>query len=81
MKLIIIIWYSKKTYHWTLLLRYSDESDYFATVDRYDYIVNGTAMAEIHKYMEVEHTFAEYTEVNFSLVIVLITRLANLTEF
>ena len=33
-------------------------------VERYDYIVNGTAMAEIHKYMEVEHTFAEYTEVD-----------------
>jgi len=34
------------------------------SVERYDYIVNGTAMAEIHKYMEVEHTFAEYTEVD-----------------
>jgi hypothetical protein len=32
-------------------------------VDRYDYIVNGEALAEIQKYMEVEHTFAEYTEV------------------
>ncbi|XP_052285538.1 dynein axonemal heavy chain 12-like isoform X2 [Dreissena polymorpha] len=31
-------------------------------VERYDYIVNGTAMAEIQKYMEVEHKFAEYTE-------------------
>ncbi|XP_052780138.1 dynein axonemal heavy chain 12-like isoform X1 [Mya arenaria] len=31
-------------------------------VKRYDYIVNGEAMAEIHKWMEIEHSFAEYTE-------------------
>ncbi|XP_071083415.1 dynein axonemal heavy chain 12-like isoform X1 [Haliotis cracherodii] len=31
-------------------------------VDRYDYIVNGTALKEIHAYMAEEHTFAEYTE-------------------
>lgn len=30
-------------------------------VDRYDYIVNGEALKEIHAYMEQEHTFAEYT--------------------
>ncbi|KAL8620603.1 hypothetical protein ACOMHN_017884 [Nucella lapillus] len=29
--------------------------------ERYDYIVNGEALAEIHAYMEQEHTFAEYT--------------------
>ena len=33
------------------------------SVDRYDYIVNGEALKEIHEYMEVEHTFSEYTEV------------------
>ena len=33
------------------------------SVDRYDYVVNGEALKEIHEYMEVEHTFAEYTEV------------------
>ncbi|XP_041350374.1 dynein heavy chain 12, axonemal-like isoform X3 [Gigantopelta aegis] len=30
-------------------------------VDRYDYIVDGTALKEIHAYMEEDHTFAEYT--------------------
>ncbi|PVD24358.1 hypothetical protein C0Q70_14839 [Pomacea canaliculata] len=30
-------------------------------IDRYDYIVNGEALKEIHSYMEEEHTFAEYT--------------------
>ena len=34
------------------------------SVDRYDYVVNGEALKEIHEYMEVEHTFAEYTEVS-----------------
>ena len=33
------------------------------SVDRYDYVVNGEALKEIHQYMEVEHTFSEYTEV------------------
>ncbi|KAK7101380.1 hypothetical protein V1264_019769 [Littorina saxatilis] len=30
-------------------------------IDRYDYIVNGEALTEIHTYMEDEHTFAEFT--------------------
>ncbi|XP_069101059.1 dynein axonemal heavy chain 12-like isoform X1 [Argopecten irradians] len=29
-------------------------------VQRYDYIVNGEALAEIHEYVKHEHTFAEY---------------------
>ena len=33
-------------------------------VDRYDYIINGEALKEIHAYMEHEHTFAEYTTVS-----------------
>ena len=32
-------------------------------MDRYDYIVNGTAEAEIQKFMSEEHNFEEYTEV------------------
>ncbi|XP_021341821.1 dynein heavy chain 12, axonemal-like isoform X1 [Mizuhopecten yessoensis] len=31
-------------------------------VQRYDYIVNGEALAEIHEYVKHEHTFAEYQE-------------------
>ncbi|ESP01004.1 hypothetical protein LOTGIDRAFT_225521 [Lottia gigantea] len=31
-------------------------------VDRYDYIINGEALKEIHAYMEQEHSFDEYTE-------------------
>ena len=35
-----------------------------SAVDRYNYIVNGEAVSEIHAYMEQEHTFAEYKEVS-----------------
>lgn len=34
------------------------------SVDRYDYIVNGEALKEIHAYMEEEHKFADYTVVS-----------------
>ena len=40
------------------------ESNVFFPVDRYDYIVNGEALREIHAYMEEEHTFADYTVVS-----------------
>ena len=33
-------------------------------VDRYDYIVNGEALKEIHAYMEEEHKFSDYTVVS-----------------
>lgn len=33
------------------------------SVERYDYIVNGTALSKIKEYMKEEHTFAEFTVV------------------
>ena len=38
------------------------------SVKRYDYIVNGEALAEIKEYVKEEHTFAEYQEVNYHIM-------------
>lgn len=38
------------------------------SVKRYDYIVNGEALAEIKEYVKEEHTFAEYQEVNYRIL-------------
>lgn len=43
------------------------EFDIFA-VKRYDYIVNGEALAEIKEYVKEEHTFAEYQEVSYRIL-------------
>lgn len=35
---------------------------YFA-VDKYDWLVNGTAQTQMEKFMREEHSFDEYTQV------------------
>lgn len=37
-------------------------------VDSYDWLVNGTAQAQVEKLMEEEHSFDEYTKVSLCLI-------------
>ncbi len=47
---------------------YSAQLHEYCLVDSYDWLVNGTAQAQVEILMEEEHSFNEYTKVSLCLI-------------